>query len=224
VLALAAVPVLAGCGGDTERTLPEATPPAVSSLTPQQIVTEAQRSLSSATSVHITGQYRENNAPVGLDMRIAAGDRAVGTVTTNGSRVELRRIGDRLYVRGDDKFLAALGPAALSTAKGKWLVAPVAQADRGLANLTDLTRFAGTLDPGKGSLVKEPVRSLAGQQTVPVRSSTGARLYVAEAATPFPLRVERTGDVNGFVDYGDYNAPVDVPVPSPVADLATING
>ena len=42
---LVAVTLVAGCGGDSERPLPDARPPAVASLTPQQIVTEAQRAL-----------------------------------------------------------------------------------------------------------------------------------------------------------------------------------
>ena len=213
--------LLTGCGSDAERPLPEVTTPKVDSLTAPQIVTEAQRALSQARSVHITGEYRDAGKPVKIDITIAAGDKATGTVTTDGVKVELRRIGGTLYVRGDDKFLSALGPQA-QAAKGKWLVGPIAQADRGLANLTDLGRFAGTLSPGKGTLTKEDVRKLAGQDAVSVRSSTGARLWVADTGKPYPLRVERIGDVAGFLDYGDYDAPVTVTAPSPTVDLTTV--
>jgi hypothetical protein len=212
---------LAGCGGSTQRTLPDATPPSLDTLTAQQIVTEAQRALSQASSVHVTGEYRENNKPVKIDMRIAAGNMAVGTVTANGSTSEVRRVGDKLYVMGDDAFLAALGPKAQAT-KGKWLVGPIAQADRSLANLTDLQRFAGTLAPGRGTLTKESVRMLAGKQAISVRSSTGARLWVADTGPAYPLRVERIGEAIGFVDYGDYNAPVSVKAPGPTVDLASV--
>jgi hypothetical protein len=213
--------LLAGCGSDSERTLPDAAPPAVDSLTAQQIVTEAQRALSQASSVHVSGEYRENNKPVEIDMTILAGNKATGKVVADGSTVELRRLGDQLYVKGDDKFLDALGPKAKAT-KGKWLVGPVAQADKGLAQLTDLQRFAGTLSPGKGALTKEAVRSLNGQKAVSVRSSTGARLWVADAGPAFPLRVERIGTATGFIDYGNYNAKVDVQAPTPTVPLASV--
>ncbi|HSP39733.1 MAG TPA: hypothetical protein VLR26_18490 [Frankiaceae bacterium] len=212
---------LAGCGSNSERTLPDAAPPAVDTLTAQQIVTEAQRALSQASSVHITGQYREDNKPVQIDMRIAAGNKAIGTVLADGSKVDLRRIGDTLYVKGDDKFLAALGPKAQAS-KGKWLVGPVAEADRGLANLTDMKRFADTLAPGNGALTKEAVRSIAGTRAISVLSPAGVRLWVADTGPAYPLRVERIGAAVGFIDYGDYNAPVDVKAPAPTVDLASV--
>lgn len=221
VTVLVGVALLAGCGGNSERPLPDARPPAVDTLTAPQIVTEAERALAQAKSVHITGQYRQGDKPVKLDMRIAAGNTAVGTVTSNGSTVELRRLGDKLYVKGDDTFLAALGEKAKAT-KGKWLVGPVAQADRSLADLTDLQRFAATLSPGKGKLVKEPVRDLHGQQAVSVLNPTGVRLWVAATGAPYPLRLERLGAAVGSIDYGDYNQPVDVKAPSPTVDLASV--
>jgi hypothetical protein len=224
VLALAgAVALLAGCGSDSERTIPAATTPAVSTLTAPQIVTEAQRALSEAKSVRVTGQYKEKGKPVTLDVRLVAGKKATGSVLANGSKVELRRIGDKLYVKGDDKFLAALGPKAQAT-KGKWLVGPVAQADPGLANLTDLDQFAATLTPGKTGLTKETVRQLAGKPAISVRSSTGARLWVADSGKPYPLRLERTGTAVGFIDYGEYDRTVDVTAPSPTVDLASVSG
>jgi hypothetical protein len=220
-VALAGVVLVVGCGSNTERTLPDAAPPAADSLTAPQLVTEAQRALSQASSVHVGGMYRENNKPVLVDMTILTGDKATGKVVADGSTVELRRLGDQLFVRGDDKFLDALGPKAKAT-KGKWLVGPVAQADKGLAQLTDLQRFAATLSPGKGTLTKEAVRSLNGQKAVSVRSSTGARLWVADTGPAFPLRVERIGAATGFIDYGKYNAKVDVPAPTPTVPLASV--
>lgn len=217
------VPVLlVGCGSESERPLPVANPPAASTLTPEQILREAQRALAQASSVRVTGDFREAGKPVKLDMRILAGDRATGTVVADGSTVELRRVGDQLFVKGDDKFLAALGPKAQAT-KGKWLVGPIAQADRGLANLTDLERFAQGLTPGTGKLTKEPVKPLNGKPAVGVLSSIGARVYVADMGTPFPLRVERIGELQGVIDYGDYNAAVDVQRPGPTVDLATVS-
>jgi hypothetical protein len=216
------VALLGGCGSDSERPIPAATTPAVSSLTAPQIVTEAQRALSQAKSVRITGKYQENGKPVTLDVRLVAGKKATGSVLTDGSKVELRRIGDKLYVKGDDKFLQALGPKAQAT-KGKWLVGPVAQADPGLANLTDLDQFAGTLAPGKTGLTKETVRQLAGTSAISVRSSGGARLWVADSGTPYPLRLERIGAVAGFIDYGDYDRTIDVTAPSPTVDLASVS-
>src|SRR4051812_13878650 len=79
LVAVGAVALLTGCGSNSERPIPAATTPAVSSLTAPQIVTEAQRALSPASAVHVTGQYRENNKPVSLDMRILAGKKATGT-------------------------------------------------------------------------------------------------------------------------------------------------
>jgi hypothetical protein len=221
-LTLVGLTLLAGCGGNSDRSLPDARPPALDTLAPAQIVNEAQRALASARSVHITGEYRENNMPVQVDMRIAAGNTAAGTVTSNGASVEVRRLGDQLYVKGDDTFLAALGDKAKAT-KGKWLVGPIAQADRGLANLTDLQSFSGTLTPGSGALRKEAVRSFAGQQAVSVLNPVGARLWVADTGTPYPLRIERLGAVVGFLDYRDYDVPVQVKAPSPTVPLASIS-
>jgi hypothetical protein len=136
--------------------------------------------------------------------------------------VELRRIGDQIYLKGDDRFLEALGPAAQAT-KGKWLKGPVAQADRGLANLTDLDVFAGTLSPGQGALTKEAVRPFAGQPAISVRSSTAARLWVANTSRPTPLRIERLGTSVGTLDFVEYDAKVDVTAPSPTVEIATVS-
>lgn len=214
--------VLAGCGGNSERTLPAASPAAVDSLGAAQIVTAAQRALAAARSVHIVGQYQQDNRPVRVDMRIAAGNTAVGTVTSNGSSVEVRRVGDQLYVKGDDTFLAALGDKAKAT-RGKWLVGPIAQADRALAELTDLQGFAGTLTPGSGTLTKEAVRPLGGQQAVSVLNPAGARLWVADTGTPYPLRLERLGTTVGTLDYSDYDRPVEVKAPSPTVPLSSVS-
>src|SRR5205085_2155044 len=104
---------------------------------------------------------------------------------------------------------AGVRPKARAS-KGRGLVGPAASADRGLADLTDLSRFAGTLSPGTGTLTKEPVRALGGQRAVSVRSATGARLWVADTGAARPLRVERTGAESGFVNFGDYDAPLEV--------------
>ncbi len=218
---------LVACGGEEERPLPPVPTPVAADLTAPQIVTEAQRALSSASSVHIKGEYKQDGKPISVDMRLATGakptdDRATGVVTTDGVKVELRRIGDTIYLKGDDKFLEALGPQAQAT-KGKWLKAPVAQADRGLANLTDLNVFASTLAPGEGALTKETVRKLAGQPAISVRSATGARLWVANTNKPYPLRIERIGPATGVLDFMDYDAKVDVKAPTPSQDLASVS-
>jgi hypothetical protein len=226
-LPLAALPLaallMAGCASDTERPVAVPSTPPVDSLPAPQIVAQAQRALAQAASVHVTGTFSQQGKTVQFDMRIAEGKKATGSVTTDGVRVDLRRLGDRLYVKGDDKFLAALGEKAIAT-KGRWLVAPVAQADKGLANLSDLAQFASTLSPGSGVLTKETVRKLGGRDAVSVRSATGARLYVADTGNPVPLRIERLGAATGFIDYGDYDAPVDVTAPSPTVDLVSVTG
>lgn len=227
LLVLGATLALTACGGDDERPLPQATTPVAADLTAPQIVTEAQRALSEASSVRIKGQYKQNDKPVTVDVRIAAGkapadDKATGVVTTDGVRVEIRRLGDQIYLKGDDRFLQALGPKA-QTAKGKWLKGPVAQADQGLANLTDLDAFASTLAPGREALTKESVKPLAGQPAISVLSPKGARLWVANTGKPFPLRIDRIGVAVGTLEFLDYNAPVDVRAPSPTVDLATVS-
>jgi len=227
LLVVAAPIALAACAGEKERELPPVPQPVAADLTAPQIITEASRALATTSSVRVRGDYKENGKPVTIDMRLAAGsgpndDRATGVVTQDGVRVELRRIGDQIYLKGDDRFLEALGPQAQAT-KGKWLKGPVAQADKGLANLTDLDAFAATLSPqGQGKLTKEAPAPFAGQPAVSVLSSTGARLYVANTNRPNPLRIQRIGQLVGVIDFTEYDAPVDVKAPSPTVELGTV--
>ena len=69
-----------------------------------QIITTAEAAVAGADSVHVQGDLGSGANLIHLDMRLVKGKGASGTVVIDNQTIELLRVGQDVYVKGDAKF------------------------------------------------------------------------------------------------------------------------
>src|SRR5437764_1259053 len=122
ILLLAAL-VLAGCGGSSSN--------GESKKSASQVVADAKQAALGASSVHVTGAGSDSGRPLKLDLTIGR-DGAKGHVVESGASFDLVRVGDTVYVKGDDAFLKKFGgSAAAALFHNRWLKGPIGDAHLG---------------------------------------------------------------------------------------------
>ena len=232
----AAALVAAACGDDS--TEPAAAPSQAGSsssspsaaaggelaaLPPEQILAKAKTAIESADSVRLKGGGSSGSDTFEVDMRYGADDKAYGTVSSSGQTIELRRIGQTVYLKADAAFWQATGGGeAAKLLGGKFLKAPLTDARvKQLADFTDKDAFVGqVLDPD-GALTKGDIKQIDGKSAIGLVNKTtatneGGTLYVATEGEPYPLQLvpDAGSKDNGSLSFTEYGQTVEVKVPS----------
>lgn len=227
--------VLAGCGGAevagkgapaspsssgsgaSASASPTPSDNGVAALGAQQILGRAKSALKSAGAVRIKGTAGSGADRFDIDMRYTATS-AHGTVAAAGQPIEMRRIGNTVYVKGSRQFWTdRVPPAAVELLTGKWLKSPLTdQRFAGLAELTDLSKAAdGILEPD-GAITKGEKKAVAGTPAIALVSTgkEGGKLYIATTGTPYPLLIVPTKPADsGQIAFLEYGKPVSVSPP-----------
>jgi len=205
VMALAGS-LLVGCGsGETSDT--------EASKSPARILSDAQRAVRTARSVHITGK----GPAARLHLSLVRGSKASGTMDLFGGSVDLIRLHNDLYMRGDRSFWRHFGrnPRKIALLTDRWVAAPSSlPALRGIASLTDISGLSSMLAE-HGKVVKEGVRTFRGQKVIALHDATeGGTLYLKAIGTPYPVAlVERKNDHGETVIFDRWNQHVVVTAP-----------
>ncbi|MGH3054350.1 MAG: hypothetical protein ACRDL7_05170, partial [Gaiellaceae bacterium] len=222
-LALTAA-LLAGCGSSGHAAKPndEASKPAV------RVLADAKAAATSASSAHVSGSLASNGTPIRLDLSTARGKGARGSMSTNGLKFELLRIGDTLYVRGSDAFYKHFAGAAVAQLlHGKWLKGSAKKGRfRSLGALTSLGALFTGISAHHGKLVNDGKTTYKGQAVVAIRDkSDNSKLYVAATGKPYPLAIVggKKGQ-SGAITFNDWNKPVSLSAPSDAIDISSIGG
>jgi hypothetical protein len=106
----------------------------VAGLPATEILARAKTAFTQASSVHVTGRGASGSSTFSVDMRYGADGKAVGKVDNSGETVEIRRVGQVIYVKASPAFWTAAGGAkAASLFGGKFVKAPLA--DKRLASV-----------------------------------------------------------------------------------------
>jgi hypothetical protein len=181
----AAGSLLGGCGGGQ-------TSDSEASKSPSQILADAQRAVRNARSVHVTGIGVAQGQGARLDLSLVRGSVGTGKLRLFGGSVELVRIRDNLYMRGDRRFWRHFGqnPAKLALLSDRWVEAPSSvPALRGIASLTDISGLSSMLAE-HGKVSNEGVRTFRGQKVVALHDATeGGTLYVRATGIPYPVAI-----------------------------------
>ena len=225
-LVLAAT-LLAGCGssgGSDTAAKPndEASKPAA------RVLADAQAAATSASSAHVSGNLESGGTPITLDLSMARGKGATGTMATNGLTFDLVRVGDTLYIRGSDAFLKHFaGAAAAQLLHDKWLKAPATHGRlSSLAPLTSMVGLFSIIGSQHGKLANDGKTTYNGTKVVAIRdTSDNSKLSVAATGKPFPVAI--VGGKNGqsgAIRFGDWNNSVSLSEPSDALDLSTLGG
>ncbi len=94
--ALLSVAALAACGSTGTN--------GVAGKPVGQIITAAEDAVSGADTVHVQGDLGSGAQLIKLDMRLVKGKGASGTVVIDHQTIELLRVGQDVYVKGDAQF------------------------------------------------------------------------------------------------------------------------
>jgi hypothetical protein len=243
VVVPAAVLLAAGCGEDTTAGSgsPASTSSAsasasssgsgVAALSADEILKRATAALKAAGSVRIKGEGRSGTERFAIDLRYSDAN-STGTLGVNGQTIELRKIGQTVYLKGSREFWKGTGgESAAQLLTGKWLKTPLTDKRfSGLSELTDLEEAAdGILDPD-GALSKSGEKTINGVPCVGLVSSgkDGGTLWVATTGEPYPVRIEPgagSGE-QGALDFTGYGEKVTVEAPPAdlVVDVSKLPG
>lgn len=214
--------LLAGCGGHGKAAKPngEASRPA------DRVFADAKAAATSAGSAHVSGNIVTNGTPITLDLDMARGKGAKGSMSTSGLRFDLVRIGGIAYIRGSDAFYQHFAGAAIAQLiRGKWLKASVAQGRfRAFAPLTSLGVLFAKVGASHGKLVNDGKTTYKGQQVVVIRdTSDNSKLYVAATGKPYPVAiVGGKKSQSGTITFGDWNKSVSLSAPKDAIDISQL--
>jgi hypothetical protein len=142
----------------------------------------------------------------------------------NGQKLQIRRVGGKIYENATKGFLKANGASASVAASvaNKWLEIP--STDK--ANYSSLGEFlnekqfiSGLTPTGSVGKVTGATRTTLGGKSVyeihGTFSGTKATVYVAAQGPRYVVRiVQPTGSDHGTIDFSNYGQPVTVPVPA----------
>jgi hypothetical protein len=222
-LVLAAA-LLAGCGGHDKA----AEPNGEVSRPPARVLTDMRAAASSAISTHVSGSVTSNGTPITLDLSIARGKGARGSMSTNGLEFDLVRIGDTAYIRGSDSFYEHFAGAGIAQLlHGKWVKALVTKGRfSSLAPLTSIGLLLGKVSANHGKLVSDGKTTYKGRQVVAIRDlSDNSKLYVAATGKPYPVAlVGGKAEQSGTITFGDWNRHVSLTAPGGAIDISTLGG
>jgi len=219
-----AVALLAGCGGHGKAAKPngEASKPA------GRVLADARAAAAKASSAHVAGRVESGAGPITLDLSTVRGKGAKGSMSTNGLKFDLVRIGDSAYIRGSDEFYRHFaGPAIAQLLHGRWLKASVTNPRfRSLLPLTSVGLLLGKVSSSHGKLVNDGETTYKGADVVAIRDrSDNSKLYVAATGTPYPVAIVggRKG-LSGTITFGDWDKHVELSAPSGAIDISQVGG
>jgi hypothetical protein len=224
-LLLVLLPLLllaAGCGGGGGSKSN-----GVADKSASEILAASKQAANKAGSVHFFGSIVEEGTPLKVDIRIEGTKGGTGSMTIQGSHVDIIRVGSQAYIKGSSQFYKQVaGAAAAQLLKGKWLKGSATKGDlASLAALTSMDKlFAAALKPG-GTISKGKETTVDGQKVIELKSSDGGSLYVATTGEPYPVQIAQvTGTSTGSVHFDEWNAAVNVTAPQNSLDISKLNG
>lgn len=208
--ALAALAVASACGGGN----------GVAELEASTILDKAVTAGKEAETTHVKGQLTRGSQSFALDLRLADKG-ATGTLTVEGNTMELRRLGQKMYLKADRTFYASQGApvAARKQLAGKWLQLRTSVSGSGqLATFTKPDQlFSQFLDTGD-SVTKGNRTEVRDTPAIELNiSEKRGTMLVALEGKPYPLQL-RSGAKSpskGTLNFVDYNQPLEVKTPPP---------
>ena len=255
IVLLASGGMLAGCGSsgsDTAAATAAAdtsTLPAngIESLAAKEIIAKSQAAANAASSVTVKGTMNEEGKDTSLDLVLGA-DSGEGTITTNGTAMNIKSVGGKNYFQVPGNGWATLLGAAggpgeeagkeIATLVGdKWLVLP--------ANAASLDKSGGLVGVAlssigmfieKGPFFEDFIFSAEHKFTVsgtgdvngtPVvflkDTSDGAVMAIQTVGEPYPVQIKAEGaSESSTMTFSNWNAPVSVTAPTEVIDVSTL--
>jgi hypothetical protein len=215
---------LAGCGGHgkSAKSNGEASKPAA------RVLADAKAAATSARTAHVSGHIAVGGTAITLDLDMVRGKGAKGSMSTNGLRFDLVRIGDTAYVHGSDEFYRHFAGALIAQLiHGRWIKASIVQGRFSpVAPLTSMSQLFATIGASHGKLVNAGKATYEGRPAVAIRDPRDkSKLYVAATGKPYPVAlVGGRKNASGTITFGPWNEPVSMAVPEDTIDISRFGG
>lgn len=216
--------LLAGCGSSKK----ESASNGEASKSPTQVLADAKAAATNAASAHVAGSIVSGGTPISLDLSMARGKGAKGSMSTNGLSFDLVRVGDTVYIKGSDEFYKHFAGAAVAQLlHGNWLKASATQGQlKSLAPLTSIGALFTGISTHHGKLASEGTTTYHGQKVAEIRdTSDNSKLYVAATGKPYPVAIVggKKGQ-SGAITFDDWNKSVSLSAPSDAIDISQFGG
>jgi hypothetical protein len=186
----------------------------------EEILRDSQDAFRSARSVRIKGKVVQSGKPIELDMRIARGTGARGSIVNDGVKVNLIRADQRLWLRGEKFWEGAVGKDIAGRIGDRWVLVPSTAAASAASSIDAFTDLDGILDQvltPTGTLSKGGRGDIRGVPAIGLDDGGSGTLWIAAEGEPYPLRIapkEGSGEAKGqFIDFAEYNRQVDISAP-----------
>ncbi|MFH8796148.1 hypothetical protein [Streptomyces sp. NPDC017941] len=211
--------LLAGCGDDGKDSDGSKKP--FSGESADQIADKAVAATKKAESLHVKGDTRQpDGKSLTLDLSVDKQKNCDGTLRIQGTRADVRHIGDTLYLRGDEQYWKASlkgqpGAAkAIPKLRDKWAKMPADDAvTKGLCDKQSLVASMDEDKSARKGMKKGGTTTVDGQEAIKLtkKASSGETqtLYVATEGEPYILRTTTEGGKRpSTATFGDYGKDV----------------
>lgn len=194
------------------------------------IIAAAGEAMQGVSSLRMTGQMRDRGEQYFVDLSIDREDRCTGTLRIGGSHLDVRRVGDRAWVKGEagafNRFSgSALPRTALQRLSRSWL--PVeGKAAAALCDFDKLLKAFEVVDLDEKGRAREDVpatvgeeSSIDGQTVVQLSASPGGAhdemVWVRSEAPHHVVRMESTATQDGgTLAFSEFDQDVEVEAPA----------
>jgi hypothetical protein len=196
------------------------------------IVAQATAAMAGLMSLTVKGSGLDGKATLNLDIITSTDGDAQGSLTEQGSTIDLIEVGSTGYLRGNQKFFTTSGvpKSEAATLAGKWLDGPsTSQPFSSFTAFLDLSKFVASFnDAFAGSVfTKSGTAKVDGKRVVVVtgydaKNKDGGRLYIQATGSPYILKEVSTGKNNtGTVVFSGLNQTVTTTAPAGAVSEAT---
>ncbi len=221
---------VAGCGGGSSPSA-NSSGNGEASKSATQVLADAVKAADSASSLQMSGNVSAGGQQIGLDLEIAKGKGAKGSLTLGGQKVDLVVVGSDGYMKAGaafwTQFAGSEGSTIAQMLQGKWLKFPANNAQfKPLVAFSSPKAIFDQLQSGADSHLKNNGATMYKGQSV-VALDDGAKngtLYVSATGTPYPVALVKTGSGGGTITFGDWSQPVSLAAPANVLDFSHLIG
>jgi hypothetical protein len=211
---VAAALLLTACGGGPldDKTGPE-------------VAAAAADALEKSGAFHLAGTISRGGQQSEVDLQLQ-GDGASGTLSLDGTELELINVDGQVYVQAAPEFWSNFGIPAEAAAQfeGQWVIVP-AEAAAGFAEFS-LTGFVEELRNPDGEIKDEVTTTeVDGEDAVVVEQEDGSTLTVLNDDPSYPVGLTNDeGSSSGTLTISGFGDEEDITAPSDALDLAELVG
>jgi len=214
-----------GSGGDSEKVN------TFEGQTAAQVLEAAKKATQGAKSVHMTGEFSEGGSALKIDMVMSDGQGGQGSVSMDGDEMQVRQVGEDIYVKGSKEVWSSMVPGAAEAAEkleGKWVhVSKNDSASERFSQITSMDEaFEGLLKTTSKTITKVKGKDVDGTPTIGLEDKGDdegdtSTLYIATKGPAYPLLVEPKTQT-GKITFTEWNSEVKVEAPDGATELSKI--